>query len=261
MVSRLIRGIWRMSRPDRMTRRYFIAVLLVVAGATGRAASQQPGKVYRIAVVEQFKISDISSDPAVARGPGALFDELRRLGYVEGKNLVVERYSGEGRPEHFRALAGEVAGRNPDVVLALGPDLVLAFKTATATIPIVGLMGDPVALGIVSSLSRPGGNITGSAVDAGIEVWGKRLELLREAVPRLSRLGFLLTPSRLGNAGRALLKEACDKRSVSLVGSLLDSPIDEASYRRAFAAMEQEGADAVYVGAIHLAGAFGFNQR
>jgi putative tryptophan/tyrosine transport system substrate-binding protein len=162
--------------------------------------------------------------------------------------LVVERYSGEGRPEHFAALAGEVARRNPDVVFAIGPDLVLAFKTATATIPIVGLMEDPVALGIVSSLARPGGNITGSAVSAGIDVWGKRLELLREAVPRLSRLGFLLTPSRLGNAVRAVLKEACDRRSVSLVGSLLDSPIGDAGYRHAFAAMAQEGADAVYVG-------------
>jgi hypothetical protein len=64
------------------------AVLLVLAATLGRAAAQQPGKVYRIAVVEQFEISDTSSDPAVARGPGAFFDELRRLGYVEGKNLV-----------------------------------------------------------------------------------------------------------------------------------------------------------------------------
>ena len=241
-----------MSRPDRMTRRYFIAVLLVVAGSIGRAASQQPGKVYRIAVADPFlpvaEMSGTSRDPAVARVDGALFDELRRLGYVEGKNLVVERYSGEGRPELFRALATEVAGRNPDVVHTFSPDLLLAFKTATATIPIVGLMGDPVALGIVSSLARPGGNITGSAVDAGIDVWGKRLELLREAVPRLSRLGFLSTPSRWGSAGRAALKEACGKLSISLIGSPLDSPIEEASYRRAFAAMAQEGADAVYVG-------------
>jgi putative tryptophan/tyrosine transport system substrate-binding protein len=127
--------------------------------------------------------------------------------------------------------------------------LLLAFKATTTTIPIVGATTDPVALGIVSSLARPGGNITGISVDAGIEVWGKRLDLLKEAVPRLSRLGFLVTRSLLGKRGAAILKEAAGRRAISLIGSPLDSPIEEAGYRRAFAAMAQEGANAILVGA------------
>jgi putative tryptophan/tyrosine transport system substrate-binding protein len=141
------------------------------------------------------------------------------------------------RRRQFRALAAVVVRSNPDLVYALSPDLVLAFKAETKSIPIVGLVGDPVALGVVSSLARPGRNIKGISVDAGIEIWGKRLDLLREAMPKLSRLGFLVTPTLWGNKAAALLKEASEKRGISLVGSPLDSPIAEAPYRRAFDAM------------------------
>jgi putative ABC transport system substrate-binding protein len=126
--------------------------------------------------------------------------------------------------------------------------MLLAFKAATTTIPIVGLTSDPVALGIVPSLSRPGGNITGSCVDDGPDIWGKRLELLNEAVPKLSRLGFITTTTSLGKRGLALLTEASRERGISLVGSPLHSPISEAAYRQSFASMAQEGADAVFVG-------------
>ena len=138
--------------------------------------------------------------------------------------------------------------RNPDLIYAVGPDLLLAFKAATTTIPIVGLTGDPVALGIVPSLSRPGGNITGSSVDVGPDIWGKRLEILNEALPKLSRLGFIITTTSWGKRGLALLTEASRDRTISLVGSPLDSPISEAAYRQALATMAQEGADAVFVG-------------
>jgi ABC-type uncharacterized transport system substrate-binding protein len=234
-----------------MRRRDVIAGLMFVA-ATGRAHAQQKGKVHHIALVDPrlpvIDMSETSSDPAIARIYHAFFDELRRLGYVEGQNIVVEMYSGEGRPEHFRALTGDVVRRNPDVIYAFSPDLLLAFKAATTTIPIVGLTGDPVALGIVSSLSRPGGNITGSSVDAGIEVWGKRFDLLREAIPRLSRMGFLLTPTRVGDRGAAFLTEFSKKAGITLVGAPLVGPTSGDSYRRAFVVMAQEGAEAVFVG-------------
>ena len=121
----------------------------------------------------------------------AFFKELRRLGYVEGHNIAVERYSGEGRTEHFAELASEVVSRSPDLIVATTSRLVLNFKAATTTIPIVGLMADPVRFGIVESLARPGGNITGISTDAGLEIWGKRLGLLRETVPGTSKVGFL----------------------------------------------------------------------
>src|SRR5262249_56411139 len=109
----------------------------------------------------------------------------------EGKSLVVERYGTEGRVEPFRELASIIVRRNPDLIYTTSPDMLLAFKGSTTTIPIVGLTGDPVALGIVPSLSRPGGNITGSSVDVGPDIWGKRLELLNEALPKLSRLSSI----------------------------------------------------------------------
>ncbi len=136
---------------------------------------------------------------------------------------------------------------NPDVIYTFSPDLLLAFKTATTTIPIVGLTGDPVAAGIVSSLAHPGANITGSSVDAGSEIWGKRLDLLNEAIPKLFQLGFVVSPTLLGKRGLALLTQASKERGISLVGSPLDGPIQDMAYRRAFAVMAREGADAAYV--------------
>jgi putative ABC transport system substrate-binding protein len=234
-----------------MRRRDAIAGMLFVA-TLGHAHAQQPGKLYRIAIVDAFlpvtEITAGGSHPGIGQAWTTFFDELRQLGYVEGQNLVIERYSGEGRPEHFRELAAEVVRHNPDAIYAVTGDLVLAFQQATATIPVVGFTEDPIALGIVSSLSRPGGNVTGVSVYAGSEIWGKRLALLKEAVPSLSRLGFVSTPTFAGKHGWALLTEASKKLGISLVGSLLESPIGEDAYLRAFADFAHEGADAVFVG-------------
>jgi putative tryptophan/tyrosine transport system substrate-binding protein len=235
-----------------MNRRDIVVCLLCSAVLLGRAHAQQTGKGYHVAVVspnaQPSDLSEASHDQAMARFWGAFFGELHRLGYVEAKNLVVERYSGEGRVERLRDLASGVVRRNPDLIYAVGPDVLLAFKAATTTIPIVGITNDPVALGIVPSLSRPGGNITGSSVEVGPEIWGKRLELLNEAVPKLSRLGFILTTTSLGQRGLALLTDASRERGITLVGSPLHSPISEVAYRQSFATMSQAGADAVFVG-------------
>jgi putative ABC transport system substrate-binding protein len=158
-----------------MRRRDFIAGL-VVAAATGRAQAQQSAKVYRIAIVDpSVPLTGMRESPVLARA----LEELRRLGWVEGQNLRVELYSSEGRAFHDPDLAREVARSNPDVIVAISNPLVLDFKAATTSIPIVGVTADPVALGIVASLARPGGNITGVSVDAGIDIWAKRLDLLR----------------------------------------------------------------------------------
>jgi putative tryptophan/tyrosine transport system substrate-binding protein len=123
-----------------MNRRAALAGLLCAA-TIGRAQPQQTGKVYRIAMVEAFlpvaEMSETSHDPFEARAYGAFFDELRRLSYVEGRNLVVERCLGEGRPQHFRELARDVVRGRPDLIYAISPDLVLAFNAETTSIPIV----------------------------------------------------------------------------------------------------------------------------
>jgi len=119
----------------------------------------------------------------------------------KGRISSLSDISGEGRQSISRARR-RCGRRIPDVIYAFSPDLLLAFKGGDDNDPNRRTQGRPVALGIVSSLARPGGNITGVSVDAGIEIWGKRLDLLREAIPRLSRLGFLLTATRWGFAVR-----------------------------------------------------------
>jgi putative ABC transport system substrate-binding protein len=167
-----------------MNRRDIVVCLLWSVALSGRVHARQTGKVYHVAVIGPAKPSDMSEashDRAMARLFGALFGELRRLGYVEGKNLVVERYFGGSLAEIYRDVASDVVRRNPDLIYAVGPDVLLALKATTTTIPIVGLTSDPVALGIVPSLSRPRGNITGSSVDVGPDIMASTSRPLSDA--------------------------------------------------------------------------------
>jgi putative ABC transport system substrate-binding protein len=174
-----------------MRRREFIGSLIGTAVAwplTVRA--QEPAKVYRIAIIHPSRpVTEMNESGNIYYK--ALFGELRRLGYIEGQNLIVERYSGEGKIAHYAELASEVVRQQPDVIFANSTTMVRRLKAATSTIPIVGYVGDPLVNGLVSSLARPGGNITGVSSDAGSEIEGKRLELLRELIPTASRVGYL----------------------------------------------------------------------
>src|SRR5262249_5367288 len=112
-------------------------------------------------------------------------------------------------------------------------------------IPIVGLMADPIAFGIVDSIARPGGNVTGVSVDAGLEIWGKRLQLLREAVPAMSRLGYLASRDTWDTSQARAVQRAAKQLGMSLIATALLRTIQEVEYRRVFDAMAQERADAV----------------
>jgi putative ABC transport system substrate-binding protein len=230
-----------------MRRREFIAGLLVAA-TTVRTQAQQSEKVYHIAIVHlSAAVADLS-ETGTPRFV-AFFKELRRLGYVEGQNIVVERYSGAGRTEHYSELASEVVGQKPDLILTIRSRMVQHFKAATATIPVIGLMADPVPMGIVDSLARPGGNITGICTDSGPEVIGKRLELLREAVPRMSKGGFLASRRVWeGPFGIAALQPAAERIGISIIGPPLEGALREAEYRRVFDVLRQSRPDAVIVG-------------
>jgi len=218
------------------------------AAVTGRAQAQQTGKVYRIAFGHPIvPVDDLNQASKVSLVTGAIFEELIRLGYVEGRNLLIERYSGEGRATHYPDLAGQIVSRNPDLILAFGNFLVLDLKAATSTIPIVGVFASPIEFGIVPSLARPGGNITGVTNDVGGDQWEKRVQLLKEAVPQITKLGLLL--SRNGHERfSADISENALKNSVSIVGPPLERPTDEQEYRRVFAALAQEGAEGLVVG-------------
>ena len=164
---------------SHMLRRAFIT-LLGGAAATWPLASraQQPAKMKRIAIVHPSdRVADMSA--SYRRSYRGFFDELNRLGFVEGKNLVVERYSGGGQPERFAQLASYVVDTRPDAIYSMDGYIGSAFKAATTTIPIVTVAGDPVVIGLVSNIARPGGNVTGTANSVGLEIWGKRIGLLK----------------------------------------------------------------------------------
>jgi putative ABC transport system substrate-binding protein len=167
------------------------------------------------------------------------------MGFVEGQNLLVERYSPELRTEDITELAREVVRSKPDIIVTSRTRFVLTFKAATTTIPIVGTTLDPVANGIVPSLVRPGGNITGINWDAGIETDGKRLGLLREAIPGLSRIGYLASRAIWEQSEIAVTRQAAERVAIALIGPPLDAPFEEAEYRRVMAAMKQAGAEAL----------------
>ena len=158
------------------------------------AEAQQPGKIPRIGFLSATSLSVISARIE------ALRQGLRELGYVEGKNIVIEWLSAEGKLDRVPALAAEVVHLKVDVIVTGGATDTRAAKEVTNTIPIVMAQdSDPVGSGFVASLGRPGGNITGLSTLAP-EVSGKRLELLKEIIPKLSRVAVLGISTRPGNA-------------------------------------------------------------
>jgi putative tryptophan/tyrosine transport system substrate-binding protein len=144
-------------------------------------------------------------------------------------------------------LAASVVRQKPDLIFAIRARVVRPLKLATTAIPIVGVMSDPVAWGIVESLGRPGGNITGVTLDAGIEMFGKQLELLRELLPQASSVGYLTSKYLWkSHPAAAAVREAARRMGISLLSADLEA-FQEAEYRRAFADMKQEGVAGILV--------------
>src|SRR5262249_7810118 len=160
----------------------------------------------------------------------------------------VARYSAIGLTGRYAELVSEVIRGHPEVLCAVTTRLTLEFKAATNTIPVVSVVEDPIADGIVSSLARPGGNITGTTVAAGLEIWGKRLERRGELLRAASRMGYLASRrAREKSPTGAAVRDAARSINISLVGPPLEPPFEEAEYRRAFEAMVGERADALIV--------------
>ena len=164
------------------------------------AKAQQTGKVFRIGIL----------DPSTASGSAVLWEafrqELSKLGWNEGKNITIEYRFAEQKPEHLAELAEELVRLKVDLIVVTGTTPAVAAKGATSTIPIVTtVISDPIGSGLVASLARPGGNVTGVAA-LSAELNTKRLEILKDAVPRLARVGLLRPPT--GNIATDLqLKE------------------------------------------------------
>ena len=183
--------------------------------------AQEPPKRHRIAIIipagPVASISETSSDALSRRLYQPFFEELRRLGDVEGQNLTIERYSGEGRREGYADLAREVVNRNPDVIVARTSAIAQAARAASGTIPIVWIGANAIRDGLVTSLARPGGNITGvNLYDS--EIWGKRMQILKEAVPSASKVAFafLLPRASWESAFGQRLRELSQQLEISL---------------------------------------------
>ena len=170
-----------------MHRRRFLSMSLAGAVATPVVAeAQPPGKVSRIGLLGNARLTELVSN--------AFSTGLRDRGWVEGQNFVWERRFSEGRNERFPSLATDLVQAKPDVIIAAGTAAAVAAKAATTTIPIVFYaVADPVASGLVASLARPAGNATGLG-GLGPRLHAKMLELLKEAVPRATRIGIFVNP-------------------------------------------------------------------
>ena len=223
-----------------MTLRTLAAIVGLALLAAPLAAAPPPGKVSRVGILSNVP----PSDPQGAVLWGAFIQGLRELGYVEGQNLMIEHRSSEGKYERLPALAAELVGAKVDLIVVPASQNALAARQVTRTIPIVMAAGtDPVKEGLVASLGRPGGNVTGLTVFVGPEIGGKRLGLLKEALPKLSRVAVLSNP---GYPYRFLEELQADAQALKLQLQMLEAREPD-EVERAFATMTKQRPDALYV--------------
>jgi ABC-type uncharacterized transport system substrate-binding protein len=215
------------------SRRALLAGAITVLAAPLAAQAQPAGKVPRIGAL-------VVATPGYPPIEG-FRQGLRELGYVEGGNIVVEYRYAEGKADRYGALAAEMVRLKPDVIVVWGTEFTQAVRRATPTIPIVFALTDrPVEMGLVANLARPGGNVTG-LTSLSFELSAKRLELLKEALPKLTRVAVLYGPDP--RAGPTLKEMAVAARFLGIRLQPLEARGPE-DFDRAFAEMTREGAGA-----------------
>jgi putative ABC transport system substrate-binding protein len=221
-----------------MDRRRFVSTLACGLAATrSHAEAQSAAKMYRVGFILG------ATGESVASLFHALQDRLRELGYIEGRNIVLVQRYGDGRMERLPDLAAELVRLRVDVIVTGTNFHVAAVRHATETIPIVMVFtADPVGAGFVASLARPGGNVTGLTADASPDLWAKYISLLKEVVPRLSRVGVLGQVA--SQVGFAELEAASQNLGVALEVADLQRPED---IDRAFATMISQRVEALLV--------------
>jgi putative tryptophan/tyrosine transport system substrate-binding protein len=227
-------------------RREFITVFTGAAAWPLAGHAQQPERVRRVGVLMAFG----EDDPVARASEPAFAQALWRFGWVEGKNIQIDYRFAAGDPGLFKTYAAELVGMSPDVILASTPPAVVALQKQTVTIPIVFvLVLDPVGLGLVQSLARPGGNITGvGAIDP--PIMGKWLQLLKKVAPTVTRVGVIFNPDTQPYAG--LFNRAIDSAASFGVTVTLAPVRDDAAIEEAVSAQAREPGG----GLISFPGAF-----
>lgn len=221
-----------------ITRAAFTTVFALCLLAAPLAGAQPGAKVYRIAYLGN---SSAALEPELV---SAFREGLRDLNYVEGKNLVIEYRWAEGRYDRFPALVAEAIQLKADVIVTAGTPGVLAARNGTRTIPIVmAAIGDPIAAGVVPSLARPGGNVTGLA-SMTPDIDGKRLELLKEMAPGVTRIAVLWNPANPNNTARLTQMQAA-ARTLRLTLDPIVGAGDSRELDRGFESIVAARADAL----------------
>jgi putative tryptophan/tyrosine transport system substrate-binding protein len=221
-------------------RRAFISGITVSLLAAPRAAeAQSMGKIARIGYLTTAESADPSMNKAFRQG-------LRDLGYVEGRNVVIESRSAHGKAERLPGLAAELAALRVDVVVAVTNPAIAAAKQATATLPIVMVVAvEPVSAGFVASLAHPGGNITGLTFDVTEDTWAKRMSLLKETVPKVSRVLVFWNPDYPPNRARWTTIEGAGRTlNVTLLSAEIQGISDVA---KGFVTASENRAGALFV--------------
>ena len=225
-------SVWRSRGSSTLRRRLVAAIGAALAPWPLAAYAQQP-KTRRIAFIHYGVPVAEQTETSRTLWIATFFKELHRLGLVEGSNLAVARYSAEGSAERYAALVAEIIASKPELIVGNSPE---RLKASTATIPIVAIMGDPLASGLVASLSRPGGNLTGVSIDGGPGLIARRLQLLKQAVPAATRVVALVG------------SQAEEVRTKGALATQLLTEVSEANLRRVFAAMVNDKVEAVVIG-------------
>jgi ABC-type uncharacterized transport system substrate-binding protein len=216
-----------------------IAIVVALTLCAARAEAQQAGKILRIGFL----------DAGTASGSAVMVNEFRqelsKLGWIEGKNITMEYRFAEQQFERLPELAAELVRLNVDVILATAGPIVLAAKAATTAIPIVMTnAGDPVGEGMVTSLARPGGNVTGLSGLA-VELNTKRLEILKDVVPKLGRVGLLRLPGSIVGQELQLKELRPAAPALKLTLEEIETPADAKGLESAFQAARQRGVGAI----------------
>src|SRR5215831_14360554 len=233
-----------------MRRREFIAGTAATAFSFASRAHAQPSA--RSPVTKRIAIFFPSELPKESRAAKAYFDELNKLGFVEGRNLIVERHSGPSqRIDRYRDIARQIVASHPDVIMPVAARMVREINALGTGIPMVAPTSDPVPYGLSSNLARPDRNFTGVVLDAGLEIWGKRVQLLLEAARKLTKVGwFIANPSPPDPGKRShteYVREAAQRSGIKMALVVVGGKFDRAAYERTFDLMEKDGVDGLVV--------------
>jgi len=226
-----------------ITRRAFCSILLAIPFS---AHAQQPGKIFRIGVL------DNTTAAGSAVRLQAFWQEVRRLGWIEGKNITIEYRFSEQKRERLPELAADLVRLKVDLIVVASTASALAAKKATTTIPIVmTTSADPVGAGLIASLAQPGGNVTGVS-SLSVELNTKRLEILKDAVPKLARVGLPLPPGT--STSRDLQMKELRPAAVALKLKLeeIETPFDAKGLESFFKTAKQKQVGAIMMGSRYF---------